>query len=126
MITLPKSRTAFFDVDGTLINHCNSEHPVGEETFFVQEPWRNGERVALNPHKSHIARLKTLKEAGWHIIVWSQASGEWCQAVVGGLGLDNYVDVCLSKPILFYDDFDALSFMGNMQRRHHDQLPELA
>lgn len=124
MLVLPKHSAAYFDIDDTLVLWGKPKDVPHDQLVFVQEPGPRGERVALVPHLSHIAQLKKFKESGnWHVVVWSQGGGDWAYAVIEALGLQNYVDVCMSKPTIYYDDIHCSDFMA--VRRHHDQIPGL-
>lgn len=73
-------RTAFFDVDGTLID-------------------RNDK-----PIETTVNQLKGRKAAGYCIVVWSVAGPDWAARAVDLLGLRNLVDICMSKPTITFDE----------------------
>lgn len=124
MLVLPKHGAVYFDVDDTLVMWGRAGKCNPDDLVWVQETGPRGERVGLLPHKSHIAQLKKFGESGnWTVVVWSQGGGDWANAVIEALGLQNFVDVCLTKPVLYYDDLNSHEFMT--MRRHHDLIPEL-
>ena len=54
--------------------------------------------------------VEKLKEIGRSdlngiIMVWSFAGAEWATGVVQALGLDQYVDIVMGKPVALYDDW---------------------
>jgi len=62
------------------------------------------------PRKDIINMLKTLKEAGHTIMVWSGNSKEYVEEIIESLELTDYVDICASKtdsehtPDIAFDD----------------------
>ena len=104
-------RTAYFDVDDTLLEwvSCN-EHDV------------NAVEVNNNGHifykKAIIANINGLREhshAGHVVIVWSKGGVEWATNVIKALNLEAYVDVILTKPDWYYDDMPAEHWLPERQ-----------
>ena len=60
----------------------------------------------------HIQQLKNHKARGHVVVVWSQGGADWARKVVEELGLVEYVDVTIAKPMWYYDDIDSTLFMG--------------
>lgn len=89
--------TAFFDVDDTLIKWINNTDPDAETAIPIED-------VLVRPIQSHVEALKKHKERGDTVIVWTQGGEDWAKKVVSALGLEDYVDYCLSKPTVYYDD----------------------
>jgi len=73
-------RTAFFDVDGTLLDHKDI------------------------PNESVVQQLIERKKAGYAIIVWSAGGPDWAERAVKLLHLEVYVDYILDKPTVCFDD----------------------
>lgn len=83
------------DVDRTLVT---IGHPEGELTYM-------GRKIKV--HKGNIQALLNHKARGHLVIVWSDGGWEWARDVVEWLGIENYVDLCMSKPKWYIDDKDA-------------------
>jgi hypothetical protein len=116
MITINTPRTAYFDVDDTLViwnlTLENSSRAVEVKGPTMTE-W-------LVPHFEHILRLKRHKKRGDSVVVWSQGGADWAEAVVRALGISEYVDVCLQKPSVYYDDLPATAWIGtNLYFKQH-------
>lgn len=97
----------YFDVDDTLVMWGRPRNDP--EGVFIKTDCRfaDGEKLWLVPHKVHITKLKAYKDTGAKVIVWSAGGGQWAKDVVTQLGLENYVDACLPKPDIAYDDLPA-------------------
>jgi hypothetical protein len=68
-------------------------------------------KTILLPHRLHIEQLRKHKMRGHTVIVWSAGGYDWAAAVVKTLGLENIVDLVISKPIWVYDDLPPNEFM---------------
>lgn len=98
MRVLPNDNCVFFDVDDTLII-CNPSSMEGAiELASFGRTWK------VFPHLPHIQELKNHKFRRHQVIVWSAGGWEWAELVVKALGLEEYVDVVMSKPKWIYDD----------------------
>lgn len=123
MIVLPSDNGVFCDVDDTLVMWsptqeerekygidvlCPGSNILKEDgTLSVGPSWTE----RLVPHFTHIEQLKKHKARGHFVCVWSAGGWEWAQAAVKALGLENYVDLVISKPTWTYDDLQAEEFM---------------
>lgn len=98
----------YFDVDDTLVMWGRSPK-LELDGIWIHTDCREkrGERLFLVPHKAHITKMKAHKEQGATVIVWSRGGGQWAQDVVTALGLTNFVDACIPKPDIAYDDLPA-------------------
>lgn len=124
MIVIPCKQTTFFDIDDTIVMwNATPEELVergvdftcpgslvdidndGNETFAPE--WKE----RLLPHRYHIEQLKKHKMRGHTIIVWSAGGWDWAAAVIKALGLENYVDLVISKPTWAYDDLQPNEFI---------------
>ena len=114
MLKLESDRTVFFDVDDTLVMWGHENHP--DAVTFKDEFDPNPRSVySLVPHTRHIEVLKRDHNDGYKVIVWSQAGWQWASTVVEKLELEQYVDIVMTKPDVYYDDIPAGEFM---QRRY--------
>lgn len=97
------------DIDGTLV----TEVPVPNMyTISFQHPYQS--RMAhILPNKRNIDVLKNWSARGRFVIVWSAAGQEWAVAVLQALGLTEYSDLTLEKPIAYLDDLDSDKWMGH-------------
>ena len=111
MFSCRSGRTAYFDVDDTLLEwqSCNKSD-------------ENAVKVVNNGHifykKAIWANIKALKDhshAGHIVIVWSKGGVDWANAVIHALSLEKYVDVALTKPDWYYDDQEATHWMPEVQ-----------
>ena len=106
MKVIENENTVFIDVDETLVLHCLSS----EAGLFITDPDTN-EKLPVIEHKRHIGYLKKSKSRGRFVVVWSANGYRWAMTVVKALGLTKYVDVCMTKPTVYFDDVPADSFM---------------
>jgi hypothetical protein len=103
----PKRNQVYcFDVDDTLVMWGFGDRPAAVEF----DNWAG--KVMLVPHQKHVEQLKRHHEAGHFILVWSQGGYEWAKEVVTKLGLLPFVDQILAKPTGYYDDINAMTWMG--------------
>lgn len=100
--------TVFFDVDETLISWNRQHNIKGEDRLPFKDPYGN-ETFYLKPHKVHIRLLKQFKGRGYTVIVWSKQGDRWAKEVVYKLGIQDHVDIIMSKPDKFVDDKDNLA-----------------
>ena len=121
MIQLKGDNMAFFDVDDTLIMW---EYPAERESEAIEVCIEGtlfyGKGV---PHKRHIEMIKRHKAWGNGVVVWSRSGSEWANAVVKALGLENHVDLVMSKPYYYYDDKPCCKILG--EHRYQDDNKDL-
>lgn len=98
-IKIRDSRMAYIDVDQTLIDwECsNKDLPL----LLLKGP-NDATNVQAIP--VHIDLIKELRTVGWQIVVWSQGGADHAERVVKLLGIENLVDVIISKPTIYVDD----------------------
>lgn len=99
----------FFDVDSTLImwKKISSD----EDTVKIVHPY-SGETTIHSWHKPHVKILRDRKARGAFVVVWSAGGNAWAEAVVKALGLEDCVDLVMTKPVLYVDDRPAEEWMG--------------
>lgn len=108
-LVVTKESTIFVDVDDTLVMWGKAKK--GEKTVAITNP-HDGKQDYLRPHKGHIKVLKDRYSRGSFIVVWSAGGFAWAEAVVKALGLENYVDLIMTKPHIYIDDKEAVHVMG--------------
>lgn len=89
-----------FDVDDTLVMWDIPESREHEAITFNSF----GYPCRLLPHHKHIELMKQFRARGHTVIVWSQGGYEWALAVVKKLGIEDCVDVVMTKPKWIVDD----------------------
>jgi histidinol phosphatase-like enzyme len=103
----------YIDCDDTLVlqDFKSEEHQRDLIAFndFGKIKW-------MPPNKKVVDDLKRYKKQKYTIVVWSQQGGGWAKEVVTKLGLEKYVDLVISKPLVFIDDLPAFVFMSERQR----------
>jgi FMN phosphatase YigB (HAD superfamily) len=97
-MTVLKYPTVFFDVDDTLVMW---DENLEGSTVCIE---CDGHINHMVRNEGNIEELKRHKSRGVNIIVWSKGGYYWAEKVVHALGLDDYVDVVMTKPICYYDD----------------------
>lgn len=130
MVVIDGRCSVFFDCDDTLVlwnvdlpdvpkvavptvvskMHLNEMEEVHEVPSYIEY---------LTPHVKHIEKLKELKGKGCTVVVWSQGGSDWAHAVVKALQLEEFVDLVIEKPIIYYDDLQSHQFMGMAKYIHY-------
>ena len=124
MISLDNEFTIMIDIDDTLIMWDSPNHPHEMMTAEDQIKYNKEDLVhILDPytkdnwyfrkHNKHIEFLKTCKAQGYQVIVWSGGGAKWAKTVTEALGLQEFVDVTMVKPIKFVDDLPANEVLVN-------------
>lgn len=108
MKVVENENTRPWDVDDTLVLHDIEKH--GGVLIKVLDP-QSGHTVILSPHRPMIKLLKEEKSRGGYIIVWSRGGYAWAKVVVEALQLTEYVDLIMTKPLVYYDDKDVDTWM---------------
>ena len=109
---LDSDMTVFCDVDGTLVSVTLAED--------LPKNWKN-DYIQVGDafwylYKNNIKYLKTTRNRGHKIVVWSAGGVKWGKEVVEVLGLTNYVDIIMAKPRWYLDDLKAEEFMPEVNR----------
>jgi phosphoserine phosphatase len=109
----------YFDVDSTLVMYDVVKEGKADPSELVafKNPYYKGpspyaytnsleyqEFLYLVPHYRHIEDLKQHHANGDTVVVHSAGGYEWARVVVDTLGLTQFVDYCLTKPTILYDD----------------------
>jgi phosphoserine phosphatase len=114
MKTIQNENVIFFDVDDTLVlwesRSVGSADWAREARVNVVDPYDN-KTVYLTKHQPHIKLLMNHKARGSTVVVWSQGGYAWAEAVVKALGLEEYVDLIMSKPRTYVDDLPVSDWL---------------
>lgn len=107
------TKSAFFDCDSTLVMWEGDVSFEGKEKSVIEIkcPYDNGV-IRLLPHSKHVQMLIGHARTGWSVVVWSAGGWEWAEAVVKALGVEQYVDIVMSKPVYAYDDLPLSEAVG--------------
>lgn len=103
MKIIKKDQVIVIDIDNTLILWSKNHHEPGKNKIKIFDPLSQ-EALYLTPHKVHIRLLKQHKARGYFVIVWSKASYHWANAVVKALGIEEHINLVMSKPEKHIDD----------------------
>lgn len=106
MKLIENENVVFCDVDETLVvwdKEYQHEKVSRDNEIILKDPY-TGDTLYLQRHMPHIRLLKQYKGRGFTIIVWSKAGCKWSEEVVKKLGLEEYVDYCMTKPDRYLDD----------------------
>lgn len=111
MITIKNENIRPFDIDGTLVLPYNP--------WIVNQPGRDvlvydsveDKHIKMIAHEPMIRLLKEEKAKGSFILVWSRSGNDWARNVIKALQLTEYVDVVMSKPLVYFDDVDVKDWM---------------
>lgn len=103
MQVLNKESVVFCDVDDTLIMTSEESPKNPAVQVIVVDPLTE---VQLRFRKNFpmIRLLEEEHRRGSTIIVWSRGGWEWAEAVIKALGLENKVQLVMSKPMVYFDD----------------------
>jgi predicted phosphatase len=111
MIVIDNEAVSMFDVDETLVL-TDLGDPFEFRTIKIINPYDSSTQVR-RVHKAHVQLLKQMHGRGRMVGVWSGGGVQWVRAVVQALGLEKYVDVIMTKPIVFVDDMPVETWMNN-------------
>ena len=112
MNVVKSHKIVMFDVDDTLVIwDWKPINPEGVGLVEIKDPV-SGFKELLMPHERHITLLKQFKTRGHTVVVWSQGGWSWAETVVKSLGIEDVVDVVMSKPDWYVDDMPASAYMG--------------
>lgn len=104
MVKFENDKSLFVDCDDTLVLYDDDEwegHKEYDSTILIDN---NGYMQRVLPHYRHIQMIKRFKFLGYKVVVWSLTGAWWAEKVVKTLGIENYVDMVMSKPLFHCDD----------------------
>lgn len=109
----PSEVSIFFDVDDTLIFWDDQSHKGPAENYIEMVCPHDGLRTHHRVHERHVKFLKKQKAKGYTVVVWSASGTKWAAEVIKKLGIEDYVDYVISKPVKWVDDLsDANHNLG--------------
>lgn len=111
MKIIKNEQVIMVDVDDTLVMWTDLFSQPHEGAIPFIDPYDNSTNYLI-PHKKHINLIKKYKGRGQSVVVWSAGGYKWALSVIQTLGLENYVDLILSKPIKYIDDLQASEILG--------------
>lgn len=111
MIKIEDRQTSYFDVDDTLVMW-----DVENAQDRADHIWIDGH--CLVPHMAHIRKLKGHRKAKHIVVVWSAGGSDWAEQVINALNLQEYVDLIVSKPDIYYDDLRSSEFLPGYKRKY--------
>lgn len=119
-IVITSDMTLFVDVDETLVlfNRSETEMKLNGIIFGYDE---NSKPVYAVPHLAHIKKIRESKARGHKVIVWSAGGYRWAETVVIALGIQELVDVIMTKPRWYIDDLTASEFLPEVNRIYKEQ-----
>jgi predicted phosphatase len=100
MLVVKNETPVYFDVDDTLILW---QEPSVDSIYKATLNFY-GKIVYLYPHLKHIELMKSYRARGFYIIVHSGNGATWANEVVMALGLTEYVDLVIGKPVKIIDN----------------------
>jgi hypothetical protein len=108
MKTIKSDRVVMIDCDDTLILWDKSEHDPS--TYIEINCY--GQTSVVVPHQKQLNTIHKFIKLGYTLIVWSASGWEWAEAVGKAVGIDDYVQLYLSKPRYYMDDIPCNEWMG--------------
>lgn len=109
MIEIQNEYIVCIDVDQTLIMHHDS-HSDGMSISL--NPY-SGTKIKWSPNENHIELLKQYKGRGLFVIVWSAAGVLWAKTIINALGINDNVDLIMTKPSKYVDDLMGNEILGS-------------
>lgn len=103
MQTFENEFVVAFDVDDTLVIWGDFYGVPHEGAVPFICPYSGGTNYLI-PHKKHIQLLKQYTGRGMCVMVWSAGGTQWAKSVINTLGLEDYVDLIITKPSKLIDD----------------------
>lgn len=104
-LILEKEIVVLVDTDNTIAKWSKKHNIPGEGRIEFICPYSK-EKIYLKPHLVHLRLIKQYKSRGYGVIVASKAGYAWSKEVVEKLGIEEYVDLIMTKPDKWVDDSD--------------------
>lgn len=107
--TVGTEQNVFFDIDDTMVMHVHDNSPTDLVLYNDMMECN----IGLNIHHEHVKQIKSHKNRGFSVFVWSGNGSAWAKKVIEALELQNYVDYYMTKPVKFFDDLPAEQVLVN-------------
>lgn len=98
-----------FDIDDTVIPWENRTDLDSKDIVQID---CEGRVFQAQVQQKHVDNLIRHWQRNHVIVVWSAGGGIWAKAVVEALGIEDKVDIVMSKPSWYYDDKPCENWMG--------------
>ena len=95
MHIIDSDRIVYVDIDNTLVL------------------WSEG-NYRVNPYV--VTKLKEFKRRGHTVVGWSAGGVKWAVQAIRDCHLEEYFDLCVSKPDWYIDDLTAEEFLHETKR----------
>lgn len=94
--------TVFVDIDDTLVTAYKSDSR--NKAVKIEDPLNPGIYLKMSVHEPMVRLVKEESHRGSFIVIWSRGGHEWATSVIKALDLQNYVNIVMSKPMVYFDD----------------------
>lgn len=111
MVTIKSENIKPFDIDETLILTITGSEPEDAVYTAVQDPLDETNFIEFRVHEPMVRLLKEESARGAFVIAHSRSGFQWAQNVIDALELKKYVNICMSKPIVYFDDKDVTHWL---------------
>ena len=106
---LGNEQNSMWDVDDTIAMHV---HNGGPADLVIYNDAMECD-IRLNIHHDHVKQIKSHKNRGFTVFIWSGNGSAWAKKVIEALELQDYVDFYMTKPVKFFDDLPAQEVLVN-------------
>ncbi len=104
----PNNKLVVVDIDETIALHNLSDFDPCE---YVAIPYIRGDFQVV-PHTKNIKLLRKFYKLGYQVIFWSRTGADWAESVCKVLKLEDIAAAYLTKPMYYFDDKNAESWIG--------------
>jgi len=108
VVKLDNDKLLMVDVDSTLFMYDWPESMNDKVIYINNNGWQ--QPVVLNTN--HIELIKKFKWLGYGVVIWSLTGSAWAAKAAKICGLEEYVDLVMSKPLFYCDDLKAEDILG--------------
>lgn len=97
------------DIDDTIVMHTWTPDQL-KDTVDIPDAITGG-FIRVLPNQAMIRLVKEEKARGAYVMAWSRGGYQWAADVILAVGLYDYVDIVLSKPLAYFDDKNVSEWM---------------
>jgi hypothetical protein len=87
-----------FDIDDTVV----MEHSKDPDLTYIDV--LTGKEKHGKIHKAHVEQIIKHKTRGYYVVAWSGNGYKHVEQIINALGIQDHVDLIMSKPIKHFDD----------------------